>query len=200
MTTVACLIKPEAGVHCTYVGMPGRGESGVTVEALAAILAALGVSLREFFRPFTKVLRPGTAVGVDLKPTMLDKARGHAEEVGARINFCQGRMEKLAADDGSIDVIISNGVINLSFRKRRVIEELYRILAPQYGAGHFVVVKQQDGTAQLHARSSLLVRHGIRRSRQMTYPGCEAKALSMTNWARCFAELRSALVVRVPAA
>ncbi len=39
------------------MGMLERGESGVTVEALAAILAALGVSLREFFKPFTKVVR-----------------------------------------------------------------------------------------------------------------------------------------------
>ena len=37
-----------------------RGESGVTVEALAAILAALGVSLGEFFKPFREVVRPRT--------------------------------------------------------------------------------------------------------------------------------------------
>ena len=44
--------------HRTYVGRLERGESGVTVEALAAILAALGVSLGEFFRPFKQVVRP----------------------------------------------------------------------------------------------------------------------------------------------
>ncbi len=49
-----------AKVHRTYVGRLERGESGVTVEALAAILAALGVSLGEFFKPFTKVVRPRT--------------------------------------------------------------------------------------------------------------------------------------------
>ncbi len=42
------------------VGRLERGESGVTVEALAAILAALGVSLGEFFEPFAKVVRPRT--------------------------------------------------------------------------------------------------------------------------------------------
>ncbi len=51
-----------AKVHRTYVGRLERGESGVTVEALAAALAALGVSLREFFKPFTKVVRPRTAM------------------------------------------------------------------------------------------------------------------------------------------
>ena len=50
----------KAGVHRTYVGRLERGESGVTVEALAAILAALGVSLGEFFKPFRQVVRPRT--------------------------------------------------------------------------------------------------------------------------------------------
>ena len=49
-----------AGVHRTYVGRLERGESGVTVEALAAILAAISVSLAEFFRPFGQVLSPRT--------------------------------------------------------------------------------------------------------------------------------------------
>ncbi len=44
----------------TYLGRLERGESGVTVEALATILAALGVSLREFFKPFKEVVRPRT--------------------------------------------------------------------------------------------------------------------------------------------
>lgn len=50
----------KAGVHRTYIGRLERGESGVTVEALAAILAALDVSLREFFRPFRQAVRPRT--------------------------------------------------------------------------------------------------------------------------------------------
>ena len=48
----------KAGVHRTYIGRLERGESGVTVEALAAILAAMDLSLREFFRPFKDVVRP----------------------------------------------------------------------------------------------------------------------------------------------
>ncbi len=42
------------------LGRLERGENGVTVEALAAILAALGVSLRQFFKPFKEVVRPRT--------------------------------------------------------------------------------------------------------------------------------------------
>ena len=50
----------QAGVHRTYIGRLERGESGVTVEALAAVSAALGVSLAEFFRPFSEVVRRKT--------------------------------------------------------------------------------------------------------------------------------------------
>ena len=50
----------KARVHRTYVGRLERGESGVTVETLAAILAALDISLGQFFRPFREVVRPRT--------------------------------------------------------------------------------------------------------------------------------------------
>jgi transcriptional regulator with XRE-family HTH domain len=53
-------LAERAGVHCTYVGRLERGESGVTIEALAAILAPLGVSLWEFFQPFQSAVRPRT--------------------------------------------------------------------------------------------------------------------------------------------
>ena len=49
-----------AGVHRTYVGRLERGDSGVTLDTLAAVLAALGVGLAEFFRPFTSPVRPRT--------------------------------------------------------------------------------------------------------------------------------------------
>ena len=73
----------------------------------------------------------GRVIGVDFNPEMLEKARGHAAEAGvAQVEFRQGTMEDIPADDESLNVIISNGVINLSFRKRRVIEQMFRVLAP----------------------------------------------------------------------
>jgi transcriptional regulator with XRE-family HTH domain len=50
----------EAGVHRTYVGRLERGESGVTLDSLAAILAALNVALADFFEPFREVIKPRT--------------------------------------------------------------------------------------------------------------------------------------------
>ena len=49
-----------AGVHRTYVGRLERGESGVTVETLAAVLGAMSLSVAEFFRPFAHPIRPTT--------------------------------------------------------------------------------------------------------------------------------------------
>ena len=50
----------RAGVHRTYVGRVERGESGITVEMLATILAAMSVSLSEFFRPFGQPVQTRT--------------------------------------------------------------------------------------------------------------------------------------------
>lgn len=73
----------------------------------------------------------GKVIGVDLNPAMCLKAQAHAAASGARMECRQGRMEDIPLPDESADVVISNGVINLSFRKRKVIEEMFRVLKPR---------------------------------------------------------------------
>ena len=72
----------------------------------------------------------GRVIGVDLNPAMCRKAQAHAAATGARMECQTGRMEDIPVPAASVDVVISNGVINLSFRKRRVIEEIFRVLRP----------------------------------------------------------------------
>jgi SAM-dependent methyltransferase len=72
----------------------------------------------------------GTVIGVDLNPAMCLKAQAHAAATGTTLDCRTGRMEEIPLADASVDVILSNGVINLSFRKRRVIEEMFRVLRP----------------------------------------------------------------------
>ena len=72
----------------------------------------------------------GRVVGVDLNPAMCRKAQAHAAASGVKMECQEGRMEEIPLPDASVDVIISNGVINLSFRKRRVVEEMFRVLRP----------------------------------------------------------------------
>jgi len=72
----------------------------------------------------------GKVIGVDLNPAMCLKAQAHAAATGTIIECHEGKMEEIPLRDASVDVILSNGVINLSFRKRRVIEEMFRVLKP----------------------------------------------------------------------
>jgi len=72
----------------------------------------------------------GRVIGVDLNPSMCLKAQAHAAATGARMECRDGSMEAIPVPDASVDVILSNGVINLSFRKRKVVEEMFRVLKP----------------------------------------------------------------------
>jgi SAM-dependent methyltransferase len=73
----------------------------------------------------------GRAVGLDMTDAMLERARQHAEMMGQRnIEFILGTMEAIPLPDASMDVVISNGVINLSTKKGRVFAESFRVLRP----------------------------------------------------------------------
>ena len=78
-----------------------------------------------------KVGEQGKVIGVDMTHEMLDKARSNAAKGKyANVEFRLGEIENLPVADNSVDVIISNCVINLSTNKKRVFEEVYRVLAP----------------------------------------------------------------------
>ena len=72
----------------------------------------------------------GRVIGVDLNPAMCLKAQANAAASGTTIECREGRGEDIPLPDESVDVILSNGVLNLSFRKRQVAREMVRVLAP----------------------------------------------------------------------
>jgi arsenite methyltransferase len=73
----------------------------------------------------------GRAIGVDLLPDMIERARAFAAEAGVdNVEFHQAEMESLPLPDASVDVVVSNGSINLSARKSRVLAEAHRVLRP----------------------------------------------------------------------
>jgi SAM-dependent methyltransferase len=79
-----------------------------------------------------KVGNDGKVIGVDMTPEMLDKARSNAKKGKyTNVEFRLGEIESLPVADGSVDVIISNCVINLAPNKKRVFEEAFRVLAPK---------------------------------------------------------------------
>ncbi len=73
----------------------------------------------------------GRVVGVDMTPEMVTKARGNAERLGSRnVEFRLGEIEHLPLADSTVDVILSNCVINLSPDKDAVFREAFRVLRP----------------------------------------------------------------------
>lgn len=76
-----------------------------------------------------KVGAKGKVIGVDMTPQMIKKARENAAKYNHKnVEFRLGEIEQLPVEDNSIDVIISNCVINLSPDKSRVFKESYRVL------------------------------------------------------------------------
>jgi len=112
----------------------------------------------------------GFAYGVDMTDEMLELARSNAVKAGAtNVEFLKGTIEDVPLPAGSIDVVISNCVINLSVDKPKVLAEMYRVLTPGGRIGISDVVAEDDLTpAERAARGS--------------YVGCIAGALSRSEY------------------
>ena len=97
-----------------------KGETVVDLGSGAGI---------DVFLAAQKVGGQGKVIGVDMTPDMISKARKNAEKVNlSNVEFRLGEIEHLPVANESVDVIISNCVINLSPEKQKVLNEAYRIL------------------------------------------------------------------------
>ena len=116
----------------------------------------------------------GRAIGLDMTDEMLELARANAAEAGvANVEFVKGYLEDIPLPDASVDVVISNCVINLAGDKQRVLAEAARVLRP---GGRFAV-------------SDVIADEGMdeaTRADMAAYTGCIAGALTE-------AEFRAAL-------
>lgn len=107
----------------------------------------------------------GKAYGLDMTQEMLELARRNAVEAGVEnVEFLRGEMENIPLPDDSVDVVISNCVINLSADKERVLQEAFRVLKP---GGRFAV-------SDVVVRGRIAPK--IRRSLEL-WVGCVAGAL-----------------------
>jgi len=89
----------------------------------------------DVFQAGEKVKASGRVIGVDMTPEMLAKARGNIEQYRQRtgfdnVEFRLGEIEHLPVSDASVDVVLSNCVINLSPDKPQVWREIFRVLKP----------------------------------------------------------------------
>ena len=120
--------------------------------------------------------KSGRVIGVDMTPEMLDKARGNARKGGyGNVEFRLGEIENLPAADRTVDIIISNCVINLSPDKERVFREAFRVLKP---GGRLMV-----SDIVLLNRLSAALKESIE-----AYVGCVAGAVMKEDYLRAIRE------------
>jgi len=112
----------------------------------------------------------GFAYGVDMTDEMLDLARTNATKAGAtNVEFRKGAIEDLPLGDATVDVVISNCVVNLSTDKPAVLAEVFRVLVPGGRVGISDVVAEDRLSAD-------------QRAERGSYVGCIAGALSSSEY------------------
>jgi ubiquinone/menaquinone biosynthesis C-methylase UbiE len=83
------------------------------------------------FLAANKVGKNGRVIGIDMTPEMIEKAKDNTKKGNyENVEFRLGEIENLPVDSNSIDIVISNCVINLSLDKRKVFREAFRVLKP----------------------------------------------------------------------
>ncbi|MGB5964682.1 MAG: methyltransferase domain-containing protein [Sulfurimonadaceae bacterium] len=121
-------LPSEIWDYCAAVGNPfelGTIEKGSTVLDLGC---GAGVDL---LVSALLVGETGRAIGVDITPKMVQKAKEHAKLAGfTNVEVLESSFEEMALEDESVDVVISNGAINLTSCKESVFAEIHRVLKP----------------------------------------------------------------------
>ncbi|MFO6453487.1 MULTISPECIES: arsenite methyltransferase [unclassified Aeromicrobium] len=159
-------------------------QEGLPAEALAASLGCGNPTAVAELRVGEKVLdlgsgggidvllsarrvgESGFAYGVDMTDEMLELARANAQKAGAtNVEFLKGTIEDVPLPESSVDVVISNCVINLSVDKPKVLAEMFRVLTPGGRIGISDVVAEDHLSSQDRADRG-------------SYVGCIAGALS----------------------
>ncbi len=163
-------LDPESGFHF-HTGRPLAAMLGYDLKAVDQLPPATVESFAGVGNPFSMGnLRPGETVvdvgcgsgfdtliaarqvgpsgrviGVDMTDAMIEKARSGALDARAfHVEIRHGFAESLPADDGVADVVISNGVVNLTPDKEAALKEIYRVLKPggRFQIGDIVVHKE----------------------------------------------------------
>jgi ubiquinone/menaquinone biosynthesis C-methylase UbiE len=121
----------DLGLSC---GLPTRSADLRNGETVLDLGSGAGVDV---FRAVLDVGPAGRVIGIDMTPEMIARARSLAAERGyTNVEFRLGEIESLPVESASVDVVLSNCVLNLVPDKARAFAEMHRVLRP---GGRFVV-------------------------------------------------------------
>jgi len=195
-TSTSCCVPTDLGNGDVFGSILYTGDesSELPEEALLASLGCGNPTAVADLRPGETVLDLGSgggidvllsarrvgptgfAYGLDMTDEMLALARANASKAGAtNVEFIKGQIEQIPLPDASIDVIISNCVINLSADKTAVITEMFRVLKP---GGRLGI---SDVVAENHLSEQDRLERG-------SFAGCIAGALSHQEYLDTLAE------------
>ena len=119
-------IPKEIWSYCAAVGNPFSAGAFNEGESVLDIGCGAGVDLCV---ASLLVGEKGNVTGIDLTPAMVEKSRQHANLANlSNITVTESSFERLPIEDNSIDIVISNGAINLAASKENVFKEIYRVL------------------------------------------------------------------------
>ena len=120
---------PEEAIMGLGCGNPTAATELKEGEVVLDLGSGAGIDV---FLSASRVGPTGRVIGVDMTKDMLDRARTIAQAYGyENVEFRLGEIEKLPLEDESVNVVISNCVINLSPDKAKVFREAYRVLKPE---------------------------------------------------------------------
>ena len=123
---------PQASILGAGCGAPVNFANLQKGETVVDLGSGAGIDV---FLSARKVTEAGRVIGIDMTDEMLERARRNAKEHGyTNVDFRKGDIEqRIPVDDNSVDVVISNCVINLTLNKVDAFKEIYRILKPSGG-------------------------------------------------------------------
>lgn len=121
-------LPSEIWQYCAAVGNPFTHSKVQQGDVVVDLGCGAGVDL---LVSALLVGESGRAIGIDITPGMVKKARYHASIAGfSNVDVLESSFENIDVEDESVDVVISNGAINLTSCKESVFAEIYRILKP----------------------------------------------------------------------
>src|SRR5687767_10562568 len=120
---------PQASILGVGCGAPVKFADLLKGETVVDLGSGGGIDV---FLSAKKVTEAGRVIGIDMTDEMLERARRNSKEHGfTNVDFRKGDIEqRIPVDDNSVDVVISNCVINLTVNKVDAFKEIYRILKP----------------------------------------------------------------------